>query len=89
MITLAEHVDLLAASRADWLRDTPADFPAWQRSAFEAVRPTWLEQAAVIEAEINDAIRALRRHGFLPGPGEMGEHEQSAGVLSEGEAAPS
>ncbi len=71
MITLAEHVDLLAASRADWLRDTPADFPEWQRSAFKAVRPTWLEQAAVIEAEINDAIRALRRHGFLPGPGEI------------------
>jgi len=71
VITLAEHVDLLATSRADWLRDTPADFPEWQRSAFEAVRPTWLEQAAVIEAEINDAIRALRRHGFLPGPGEI------------------
>ena len=61
--------------QADWLRDAPADFPEWQRSAFEAVRPTWLEQAAVIEAEINDAIRALRRHGFLPGPGEMEDSE--------------
>lgn len=84
MITLAEHVDRLAASRADWIRDAPADFPEWQRSAFEAVRPTRLEQAAVIEAEINDAIRALRRHGFLPGPGEI---EQPAGALSEGDAA--
>ena len=75
MITLAEHVERLAESRADWLRDTPADFPEWQRSAFAAVRPTWLEQAAVIEDEINEAIRALRRHGFLPGPGEMEDSE--------------
>lgn len=85
-MTLAEHVARLAADRAFWLCDAPPDFPEYQRSRFESMRQTRLDQAAAIETEINEAIRALRRHGFLPGPGEI---EQPAGAISEGDAAPS
>ena len=84
MITLAKHIDALAADWSMWLRDPPEDLPEWARSSFDAARPGRLAQAAAIETEINDAIRALRRHGFLPGPGET---VQPAGALSEGDAA--
>ena len=84
MITLAEHVRKLFEERESFLADAPADFPEFHRATFEAARPVRLEQAAAVDVEINEAIVLMRRLGLLPGRGE-----QSAGVLSEGEAAQS
>ena len=86
-MTLSKHIQALADERAMWLRQPPADLPAWAREMVTAARGSRLAQAAAVEAEINDAIVLMRRLGFLPGRGEMRESEQPAGESPEGDAA--
>lgn len=68
MTTIAERIREMWERRQDLLHPKiPDDLPEWQRGLVLRSQMTWrIEQAAKIDAEINEAIGVMRELGVLP-----------------------